>query len=104
MDTSAMGGDGPTGPLLCETGTVYVTLAAARSALAEWGGGEEHARRRLTEVLLDARAVDRTVSPEQWRARQRSTGVDVTARIVREGRLAVVVSCSVRPLSRGVGR
>lgn len=86
-------------PGLATTGQVYVTLAAARTAAAAWRDGEETARRRLTELLLDARPVDVAVSPERWRARRGSTGVDVTAHVVREGRLAVVVACTVRDIN-----
>jgi hypothetical protein len=58
----------------------------------------EDARKRLTVLLLDAKQTHHAVSgnPEAWRARSRSTGIDVTARVVWEGPLAVVVSAVVR--------
>lgn len=83
---------------LHQTGTVYVTAAAARTYGEETGLRPEEARRELTEYLLDATqtAPAQDGRPEAWRRRTRSSGVDVTARVSREGRLAVVVSVSVR--------
>lgn len=86
---------------LAETGPIYVTLAAAREfARAEQiTAGDESARRELTELLLDAR--ESTTEPGRWRMRKRSTGLDVTARVARDGRLLVVVSVSVREANIG---
>jgi hypothetical protein len=83
---------------LGETGQVYVTYAAAATYAAELGLRPEEARRELTELLLDATRPESSAweAPERWRRRSRSSGVDVTARVAREGRLAVVVSVSVR--------
>lgn len=83
---------------------VYVTLAAARAYAEARSLGEEEARRELTELLLDAHRVGEPGdSPEQWRYRKRSAGVDLTARIVHEGELAVVVAVSARRPTRGPG-
>lgn len=96
----------PQSPGLAETGQVYVTLAAT-DTYGEWMAkagqtmGYEEARRDLTELLLDARRVQGdTETPERWRRRTNSSGLDLTARVVREGRLAVVVSVVVRGYDR----
>lgn len=91
-------------------GQVYVTLAAARSYLADMERlgdaptGIEEARRELTELLLDATTGPlhglAAGQPEAWRARSRTTGLDVSARVAREGRLAIVVSVTVRDYNR----
>lgn len=92
-------------PKLCEVGQVYVTLAAARqyaeSARHVYAEGEtlqiEEARRELTELLLDAHRVQGdTETPERWRFRRQSVGVDLNVRIAREGRLLVVVGLTAR--------
>ncbi|MBI4822427.1 MAG: hypothetical protein HY791_39570 [Deltaproteobacteria bacterium] len=90
---------------LSEIGTVFVTLTAARSYLAasarthdERLDGEESARRELTLLLLEAvRVQGDTETPERWRFRRRSERIDITARVIREGPLAVVLSVSARP-------
>lgn len=78
-------------------GAVYVTLSAARR-FAEQAGYDEHeleaARRELTELVLDAK--QSATDPSQWRVRKRSTDLDLTCRVAREGRLLVVTSVSVR--------
>lgn len=90
-----------TTPRLSAAGCVFVTLAAAREAVRQMPAlrwGEEEARRILTEALLDARlttpATDR--DPALYRARSRARQLDINARVVVEGRLAVVVAVSVR--------
>lgn len=93
------------GPRLSETGPIHITTAAARTAAGVWRCGEEEARRRLLALLTEAHAVDRTVSPERWRAKRRSTGWDIGCAVVRETvtegtwtsqPIAVVVGCTVR--------
>lgn len=75
------------------TGCVYVTLRAAREYAAGTELGDEQARRELTELLLDARRQGDTSDPyERWRFRRRSAGVEISALVSREGRLAVVVT------------
>lgn len=88
-------------PTLAETGQVYVSLAAAREfARAEQiTSGDEAARRELTELLLDAK--ESLTEPGKWRARKRSSGMDVTARVVCEGRLLVVTTVGVRDNNAG---
>jgi hypothetical protein len=85
-------------PTLGETGQIYVTLAAARQFM-EGAGYQEHeletARRRATELLLDARP--RQADPRMWRARKRSTKLDISALVEQEGRLFVVTFISVQP-------
>lgn len=80
------------------TGHIYVTYAAAATYAAALGLRPEEARRELTELLLDATRPENAAweTPERWRRRSRNAGVDITARVAREGRLAVVVSVSVR--------
>lgn len=86
---------------LGETGQIHITQAALRRWLAASGAeGPEAARGELLELLYDARAVDREVAPERWRARSRAHGWDVSATVVREGRRAVVVSLNARPYDR----
>lgn len=90
-------------PRLRTVGQVYVTLAAAREYAAASRQthvralGEEEARRELTELLLDAaRITGDTETPERWRYRRTSANIDISARIVREGDLMVVVSITAR--------
>jgi len=91
---------------LVDAGHVYVTAAAAKKAAAQMHAaglprghwGEESARRALTEALLDARMTHAATGgkPAKYRSRSRSSQLDVTASVVVEGRLAVVVAVSVR--------
>lgn len=94
---------GPPRPRLSAAGQVYVTLAAAREYARasqrthEEPMREEEARRELTELLLDAvRVEDDTEDPERWRFRRRRDSIDISARVVRDGRLLVVVSVTAR--------
>lgn len=77
---------------------LYVSIAAAKEyAQAVEGFGREDieaARRDLTQVLVHAR--QSATDPTQYRARRRSSGLDITARVVREGDLLVVVHVGVR--------
>lgn len=88
------------GPSLAEHGPVYVSHAAAVEYARSEDLGTEPARRELTELLLDARHVGDDES--HWRARRRSTDLDITVRVARDGRLLVVTHVSVR--SRGGGQ
>ncbi len=63
----------------------------------------EEARQELTRLLLEAKPVDRSSKPELWRRRNRSLGLDVSARIVLDAGLAIVVSANVRHDSRPSG-
>lgn len=86
--------------------------ALARSPRVE---GVEHARRILTVIASQSRAVDAEVSPERWRYRPsgaaraaRAAGgelTDVTLRVVRErvygAEVAVVVAASWQRRSAG---
>lgn len=80
------------------TAIPYVTLAAARQYAAARKLREEEARRELTELLLDARPLDEPNcdGTEAWRYRSRPKGLDISAHVSREGRLAVVVHVRVR--------
>jgi len=85
-------------PTLSETGPIYVTQAAARQFLAVRGYQDheiETARRELTELLLDAKQQPSVA--HMWRARKRSTKLDITAIVKQEGRLLVVTFISVQP-------
>ena len=87
----------PRGPALGSLGQVYVTLAAARTYAAARGLLEEEARRELTERLLEAHQKEaESGAPELWRYRSRAGGLDISARVSREGPLLVIVSISVR--------
>lgn len=79
---------------LGDRGQVYVTLAAAEQYAEARRLSIEAARRELTELLLDARP--HASDPAAWRARSRTTQIDITARVVIEGRLLVVVSAHAR--------
>ncbi|MBI2374751.1 MAG: hypothetical protein HYV07_12215 [Deltaproteobacteria bacterium] len=89
---------------LSEAGQVYITLAAARQYLEASRRtheapleGIEDARRELHELLLDAVRVEGdTEAPERWRYRRKSERIDVSARVVREGRLMIVLSITAR--------
>jgi hypothetical protein len=76
-------------------GQIYVTLAAAQRYAEFSRMLIEGARRELTVLLLDAR-LTRDGEPQHWRARSRTTGLDISATTTREGRLLVVMSVNVR--------
>ncbi len=80
---------------LADTGTVYVTLRAAREYARTVDLGEEEARRELTALLIDARRRTEDAPPyERWRLRRGD--VDISAMVSRDGRLAVVVTVEAR--------
>ena len=82
---------------LHDAGCVYVTQAAADSAAAFWRCGFEEARRRLTELALDAQHKgDRADGTEYWRLQSRAAGVDMSLSVSMEGDLAVIVAASFR--------
>ena len=88
---------GETPKTLADTGQIYVSAGAAESYARYEGVGVATAARELTEYLCDAKPAGQTdTGAEQWRYRSRSTGLDISAVIVREGRLAVVASVNVR--------
>lgn len=91
-------GDG-VGRTLGESGQVYVTLAAAQAYGAMERLGDEEARRELTEILLASKEI--MGRSRLWRARRRSTGLDLIARVSHENQLLVVTSVDVRPLNNG---
>jgi hypothetical protein len=80
---------------LCDAGPIYVTVAAAERYATARQMLIEGARKELTVVLLDAKLV-RDGEPQTWRSRSRSTQIDITATVVREGPLLVVVATNVR--------
>lgn len=57
-------------------------------------------RRELTEGLLEARPVAPVSRPEKWRWRKRSIGLDISAQVVIEDGMAVVVHVGIRPDGR----
>lgn len=83
---------------LSQSGQVYVTFAAAQRYGEARRLAPETARRELTELLLDARCTREATAtqPAQYRARSRTTQLDVSATVTREGRLLVVLSCNAR--------
>lgn len=96
----------PRGPCLYETGEIYVTPGAV-DTYAGWLDrlglrmSRTEAQADLAELLRDAyRVTGDTETPERWRYRRSSERIDVTARVVREGRMAVIVSVSVRGYQR----
>ncbi len=78
------------------------TIVVSQRAAEEYGDhceiGVEEARRELTRYLREARvthaAVDST--PALARYRNRSSGVDLSARVADDGELLVVVAVRVR--------
>ncbi len=85
---------------LGQTGNVYVTYAAAKAYAQEYDLEIEPARRELTAHLVMASQPEsergREGPQEVWRRRNKAAGIDITARVVREGPLAVVVAINVR--------
>ena len=80
---------------LSDAGQIYVTVAAAERYAAARKMLIEGARKELTALLLDAKlALDG--EPQTWRAQSRSTQLNITATVVREGRLMVVVAANIR--------
>ncbi len=83
------------GGRLADAGLVYVTLAAAREfGAVERIHDDEEARRELTELLADAK--QSATDPDKWRAQSRATGLDITARVRRDGKLMVVTATHTR--------
>lgn len=77
---------------LSERGQIYITLAAGQTFAAHAGLQIEEARRRLAELLLDAR-----LRPDgTWRRRNRTNNVDITAHVIEEGGLQVVTHVHCR--------
>ena len=93
--------DDPNRPRLGTVGQVYVSLAAAEQYQRALGMRMqiEESLRDLTELLLDAKE-SQTISGS-WRMRSRGEALDISARVVREGRLMIVVSCEAREHTRG---
>jgi hypothetical protein len=88
------------GRTLGGSGRLFVSVSAAREyGAAERITSDEDARRELHELLLDAR--QSTSDASLWRARKRSTGLDVSARVASEGKLLVVTHVSVRDANVG---
>ena len=89
-------------------GHAYCSHAAAASVADHLTDGDvESARRALTEMMLSAKLAEDSYDPDTaraqpaaYRARSRSTGIDVTARVVRQGALAIVLSAVVRSVGR----
>jgi hypothetical protein len=87
---------------LSDAGLVYVTLAAAREfGAVERIHDDEAARQELTEIIADAKP--NAEDPSKWRAQSRATGLDINARVKRDGRLMVVTATHTRDVG-GTGR
>lgn len=87
---------------LRDRGQVHVSTRAAQEFASFSGRLPEEARRRLTELLLEARLqTDGT-----WRRRSRAERVDITAHVMQEGALLVVthVHCRHHHPRRGGAR
>lgn len=77
---------------LADIGSLYITARAAKQyRIQAVSGMPAAARRSLHVLLLDARPVSR----DRWRRRDKVEGIDITARVSREGRLAVVNSIGI---------
>lgn len=85
---------------LASRGQIYVSYAAAKRYQAQRGHADlEEARRELTTLLLDAKVVDEEQGGKsEWRVQSRIAGrrLDISATVVRDGRLLVVVACHTR--------
>ena len=79
-------------PTLGSRGQIFVSLAAATQYAAARRLQPEHARRELTELLIGAKLQ----GDGSWRARSRSTQLDLSARVAVETPLLVVTVVSVR--------
>lgn len=114
-----MSGENGDRPRLREVGQAYITLAAAeqyaRAAASVFADGSvqiEEARRELTELVLEARRTEGdTETPERWRLRRLSIGVDLSLSVVRETSryedgaiLLVVVACHARAYVARTGK
>jgi hypothetical protein len=73
-------------------GQVYVTLTAATTYGDARHMHSEEARRELTKLLLAAKLQ----SDGSYRARSRTTRLDISARVIDESPLLVVVAVNVR--------
>jgi hypothetical protein len=99
----------PPAPTLSTTcDAVLVAEGVARAWCDSQGAqGPAEARRELTAIAALSRALDDQASPELWRYRRRSSGLDVSLRVVREevlgARLAVVVGAHGRKHRAGRG-
>lgn len=91
-----------TRPKLGDIAQVYVTLAAARTYAQEYRIPVEEARKELTAQLALATRTESDIGyPVLWRRRNRSLGIDISARVVHEtseraAMLAVVVAINPR--------
>lgn len=86
-------------PRLGERGQIFVTLAAARTYAEARRLAPEEARRELTELLLDARCNREATDSDKtahYRARSRTTQIDLSATVIQEGRLLLVLSAHGR--------
>lgn len=83
---------------LADTGPVRLSAAAERVA-ARAGLSPADA----LSLTMRATPVDRTETPERWRARSRSSGWDLSLQVVREHGTAVVVALTARPQRHGAG-
>jgi len=94
----------PPKPRITTEGHVYVSIAAAeqyaRAMSMDPVRELEEARRDLTELMLDAyRTETGTV-----RMRNNKRGLDISARVAKEGRLLVIVSVETRDRNFGSAR
>lgn len=89
-------------PRLGERGQIFVSLKATETFARELtviDGKDwriEESRRYLTELLIDAKVAHEDDVPWKVRARSNKSGLDVSASVIREGRLLVVVAAHVR--------
>jgi hypothetical protein len=86
---------------LRELGQLHVSSRAAGEYAAATGLPPEQARRRLTELLLDARLLP---DGHTWRRRSRTDGVDLSAHVIEDGQLHVVTQVTVRRMAPRPGR
>jgi len=84
---------------LGDRGPIYVSMRAAERYAELRHMRAEEARRELTELLLDARCTRESptlADAAHYRARSRTSGLDISATVVRDGRLLVVAAINVR--------
>lgn len=87
---------GPSVPRLGALGQVYVTLGAATRYAEQCGLRAEEARRELTTLLLEGRVLSQEGGRLRVRYRSRTTALDITAQVIHEPPLYVVVAAQAR--------
>jgi hypothetical protein len=87
------------GPLLGARGEISITRTAVQTYATKRRLPVEEARSELTALLLEARCTREATATNEvahYRARSRATQLDISATVVHQGPLHVVLSVNVR--------